>query len=156
MKRSWKPLLCALACSAALVAAAADPVGMGTFRLDPAKSSFSPGPPPQSLTTTFQPEGNKVTWKSERVGADGKASSATYTGSYDGKEYPITGSPTADAIILKRIDAYTTERINKKGGQVVTTERRVVAKDGKSYVTTVTGKTAKGEPIAIKMHFDKQ
>src|SRR5690349_6067650 len=105
MKRSWKPLFCALACSAALVAAAADPVGMGTYKLDPAKSKFNPGPPPKSLTTTFQADGNKVKWKSERVGPDGKASTATYTAAYDGKDYPMEGSPNADTVVLKRIDA---------------------------------------------------
>ena len=155
MKGLWKPALWALAGAAGL-ALAADPIGMGTFKMDPSKSTFNPGPPPKSLTTTFQPDGNKVKWKSERVGADGKTATATYHAAYDGKPYPIEGSPTADTVVLKRIDAYTSERVNMKGGQVVTTERRVVAKDGKSYFTTVTGKTAKGEPIDIKMHFDKQ
>jgi hypothetical protein len=129
---------------------------MGTWKMNPSKSTFSPGPAPKSLVTTFEPDGKSVKWKSERIGADDKAATATYTGVYDGKEYPLVGSPTADAIVLKRIDAYTTERINKKGGEVVTTERRVVAKDGKSYVTTVTGKTAKGEPVAHRMYFEKQ
>jgi hypothetical protein len=46
--------------------------------------------------------------------------------------------------------------VNKKDGKVVSTETRVVAKDGKSYTTTVKGKTAKGEPIDVRMVFDKQ
>jgi hypothetical protein len=59
-------------------------------------------------------------------------------------------------VVLRRIDAFTTERVNKKDGRIVSTETRVVAKDGKSYTTTVKGTTAKGEPIDTRMVFDKQ
>jgi hypothetical protein len=68
----------------------------------------------------------------------------------------VKGSPTADAVVLRRIDARTTERVNKKDGKVASTERRVITKDGKSYTTTVKGTTAKGEPIDTVMVFDKQ
>jgi len=79
-----------------------------------------------------------------------------YTASYDGKDYPLKGSSIYDAVALRRIDAHTTERLNKKDGKVVNTERREVAKDGKSYVTTVKGKTAKGDTIDTRMVFEKQ
>lgn len=148
-------LLAAFAAAASFAATASDR-GMGTWKLNVEKSTFNPGPPPKALTTTFEPDGSGVKWKSERATADGKAQVATYTAKYDGKDYPITGSPTADAITLKRIDANTTERVNKKGGKAGTTERRVVAADGKSYVTTVTGTTADGKPISHRMVFDKR
>jgi hypothetical protein len=61
-----------------------------------------------------------------------------------------------DAVSLRNIDVYTTERVNKKDGKVVSTETRVIAKDGRSYTTTVKGTTAKGEPIDHRMVFDKQ
>ena len=130
-------------------------VGLGTWKLNVEKSKFSPGPPPKSVTTRFEPAGKAVKWSSDRIDAEGKAFRAEYTGEYDGKDHPLKGSPTADTISLRRIDALTTERINKKGGKVVSTETRTVAKDGKSYTTTVKGTTAKGEPIDHVMVFDK-
>ena len=133
-----------------------DAVGLGTWKLNVEKSKFSPGPAPKSITTKFEAAGKSVKWTAERVGPDGKVIASEFTADYDGKDYPLKGSPTADAVSLRRIDAMTTERINKKDGKVVSTETRVVAKDGKSYTTTVKGTTAKGEPIDNRMVFDRQ
>lgn len=145
----------ASAASTSVWAQAADP-GMGTWKLNPGKSKFSPGPAPKDLTTTFEPSGKAVKWRAQRTGPDGKPQTAEFTGYYDGKEYKIAGSPTADAVILRRIDAMTTERVNKKDGRIVTTERRVVAKDGKSYTTTVKGTNANGTPVDHRMVFERQ
>jgi hypothetical protein len=155
---TWKCIAtaAAMAVCATAWAQAPDASGMGTWKLDAAKSRFNPGPAPESLVTTFEPAGERVNWKSERRLPDGKLQTATYSAAYDGKEYPITGSPTADVVVLRRIDARTTERVNKKAGKVGTTEVRSVAADGKSYTTTVKGTTAKGEPIDHLMVFDKQ
>ena len=132
------------------------PVGAGTWKLNVEKSKFSPGPAPKSVTTQFEPAGKGVRWTSTRIAGDNKSFLSEFTADYDGKDYPLKGSPTADAVALRRIDALTTERVNKKEGKVVSTEIRKVAKDGKSYTTTVKGTTAKGEPIDILMVFDKQ
>ena len=139
--------------STALAAGAA---GDGNWKLNAQKSSFSPGPAPENLMTTFETSGDTVKWKSSRMGNDGKPAVATFEAKYDGKDYPVSGSPTADTVTLRRIDGRTTERVNKKAGRVVTTERREVAADGKSYVTTVTGTTSDGKPVNNRMVFDRQ
>jgi hypothetical protein len=152
-------LAMAIAASMCLAAWAQSPeatTGMGTWKLNIEKSRFNPGPAPKGLVTRFEPSGKGVSWTAERTLADGTTTKASYTGLYDGKEYPLSGSPTADAIVMRRIDGRTTERINMKAGKVVTTERRTVAADGRSYTTTVKGTTAKGEPIDHLMVFDKQ
>ena len=124
-------------------------VGVGTWKLNVEKSKFSPGPAPKSLTTKFEPDGKGVKWKVERTAADGQVTVSEFTAQYDGKDYPLKGSTTVDAVSMRRIDPLTTERVNKKDGKVVSTETREVAKDGKSYITTVKGTTAKGEPIHL-------
>ena len=51
----------------------------------------------------------------------------------DGKDAPVSGThPNADTIAAKRIDAHTLELVNKKGGKVTTTQKNVVAGDGKT------------------------
>jgi len=130
--------------------------GDGSWKLNVQKSSFDPGPAPQDLMTTFQTQGDTVRWKSERAGMDGKKAVATYEAKYDGKDYPLIGSPTADTVSLRRIDERTTERVNKKGGKPLTTERREVSADGRSYTTIVTGTTADGKPVNTRMVFDRQ
>jgi hypothetical protein len=137
-------------------APAQDTSGMGTWKLNAEKSKFNPGPGPNNLTTKFEPSGNGVKWSSERIGADGKPVVSEYTAQYDGKDYPFKGNPGIDAVALRRINATTTERVNKKGGKLVSTEVREVAKDGKSYTTTIKGTSADGTVFDNRMVFDKQ
>jgi len=39
------------------------------------------------------------------VAPDGTSTTTVYTANFDGKDYPLTGSPIADMVSLKRIDA---------------------------------------------------
>ena len=52
----------------------------------------------------------------ERVAADGSKTATSYTTNYDGKDVPLTGSATTDTVSLKRINATTVERTDKKAG----------------------------------------
>ena len=121
-----------------------------------AKSKYDPGPPPQSQTLKVDAvgKGEKVT--SETVTADGKKVTVTYTANFDGKDYPLTGSALgADKVSLKRIDARTTERIDKKDGKPVVTIRRVVSADGKTMTATSKGTNAEGKPTNNVAVFEK-
>jgi hypothetical protein len=102
--------------SVALGLAAADPA-IGTWKLNVAKSKYSPGPVPKSATVTYEVSGDGVKRTGETVTADGQTTSFSYTAQYDGKEYPVTGNPNADTIVLKRINDYTSESTLKKGGK---------------------------------------
>jgi hypothetical protein len=129
-----------LSFSAALWAAD-DPL-MGTWKLDVAKSSYSSGAPPQSTISSYEPYGKDgFRFTSDTVNAQGKASHISYVSEYDGKDYPITGDPARDSNSAKRIDLYTHLITNKKNGNVTTTSRRVVSKDGKTLTITTTGTT---------------
>ena len=147
-----------IAVFAAMAMGAAANEGMGTYRMNPAKSKFSPADgAPKSAVATFERAGKdavKVTV--DQVGADGKAVKYTYTAGYDGKEVPITGFPAADKTTLKRIDPYTTVRTDTKGGKVISTMTRTVAKDGKSMTVDIKATTPKGDPVAHKVVFDRQ
>jgi hypothetical protein len=63
----------------------------GTWKLNVAKSKFSPGPAPKSLTVKWEAAGQGVRLTSEGVTADGKPMSGGYTANYDGKDYPMVG-----------------------------------------------------------------
>jgi len=130
---------------------------IGTWKLNVAKSKYDPGPAPQSQTLKVDAvgKGEKVT--SETVTADGKKVTVTYTANFDGKDYPLTGSALgADKVSLKRIDARTTERIDKKDGKPVVTIRRVVSADGKTMTATSKGTNAEGKPMNNVAVFEKQ
>ena len=137
-----------------LSAQGADP-RIGTWKLNVAKSQYNPGPPIQSLTVKVEPAGQGGKVSTEGVSADGTRTATQYTANFDGKDYPLTGSPAADAVALKRIDARTTERTDKKAGTVAQTLRRVVSQDGKTMTVTVKGKDAQGQDMNNVLLFEK-
>ena len=146
----------ALATDVANLAAQARDPRIGTWKLNVAKSKFSPGPAPQGLTLNVElsGQGEKVT--AEFVNPDGTRTTSQYTAKFDGKDYPLTGSQVADRVSLKRIDARTTDRTDKKGGKVAQTLRRVVSQDGKTMTVTVKGTNAQGQKVNNVVVFDKQ
>ncbi len=149
--------LAAFAATASNVSAQSKNIGMGTWKLNLEKSKYSPaGFAPKSLTATFEPAGKGVKLNTEGIGPDGKPAATEYTANYDGKDVPLKGSPVADTVSLKRVNALTTVRTDKKDGKVVQTLTRKIAKDGKSFTVAVKGKTAKGEPINHLLVFEKQ
>jgi hypothetical protein len=130
---------------------------VGTWRLNVAKSKYSPGPPPKSQTTTYEAagQGYKVSVKSEP--ASGPVQQWSYTTNLDGKDSPVTGNnPNADMLAVKRIDAHTLETVNKKGGKTTTTQRNVVAADGKTRTVTTTGMDGQGQKVNNVAVYEKQ
>jgi len=136
-------------------AQAGDP-RIGTWKLNVEKSKFSPGPAPQSQTVKVEAAGEGEKAITEGINAAGAATKTEYTAQYDGKNYPLTGSQNADTVSLKRIDARTTVRTDKKGENVVTTLTRVVSEDGKTMTVTVKGTNAQGQAVDTVAVYDKQ
>jgi len=89
----------------------ADPAA-GTWELNLTKSKFSPGPPPQSLARTFEVTGDDVKYTLKGINDRGKPTLVQFTAKYDGKDYPVTGSPDYDAISLRRVDAVEGQAVN--------------------------------------------
>lgn len=132
---------------------------IGTWKLNLAKSTFDPGPPPRSRTVTIEQVGEGVKWAIEEVDAKGNLITVVEMPKFDGKDYPSTVSPTPDAytVAFKRIDAYTLEETVKKAGKVFATWRQVVSQDGRVRTATrLTGTNASGQPVHDVMVFDRQ
>lgn len=146
-------LLVALALN---VSAAAPDQQSGTWKMNPAKSKYSPGPAPKSITVKIDSDADNIKLSSDGIDAAGNPTHVEYTAKYDGKDYPITGVPNADTVGLERIDASTTESTVKKAGEVVMTVRSVVSKDGKTRTSTFKGKDAQGQDVNNVVVYDKQ
>ena len=128
----------------------------GTWKLNVAKSKYSPGPPPKEGTLTVEtiPNGLKITIHG--TDAEGKPVQMEFSPKYDGKDVPATGMPGTDTISMKKIDDHTVEAIGKKDGKPVMTTKSVVSKDGKTRTTTQKGTNAKGEKVNNTIVYDKQ
>src|SRR5262245_9541009 len=133
----------------------ADPV-IGTWELNLAKSKFSPGTAPKSETRTYVAAGSEIKASSKGADSEGKLTSSQWTVAYDGKEHPEIGNPDADSLLVKRIDAFTTEYTEKKAGKVVITGTRVISRDGKVMTLTTKGTNAKGQAINEVVVYEKR
>jgi hypothetical protein len=158
MKSVLATLTCAalLAVSASALAARgpADPV-LGTWKLNLEKSSAATLP--RSETRSYAPaDGGGITLTFKRVSADGKEISAQTTYKYDGKDYPVTGSPDFDAVSVKRIDAHTVESTRKLMGKPVGTTTRTVSKDRKTLTLLAKLTNSKGEATSSTLVYDRQ
>jgi hypothetical protein len=149
--------LAALVASALLLAQAPVPnvanvanvasVMPGRWTLDVSKSTFSPGPAPRSQHAVLTAVPNGIRTVADRVEVDGKTTHFEWTGTFDGKDQPVTGDPARDAVSVRKLDDYRIEVTNKKAGKVTTVLRAVYAKDGKSRTETVTGTNAQGQKV---------
>src|SRR5688572_9605752 len=125
------------------VAQTPDP-GLGTWKLNVAKSKFTPGPAPKSSGVTFSAAGQGVKAVIEGIGPDGSKTHWEYTANFDGKPYPVTGNPDGDMVVAKRINANTIETSYTLKGKPTTVNRRVVSADGKTLTVTTTGTNGQG------------
>src|SRR5882724_1237498 len=133
--------------AAAAVCVAADNVHLGTWKLDEAKSKISAGAP-KNTTVVYEAAGDSVKVIVDGVGADGKPSHNEWTGKFDGKDYPLTGDPTADTRSYKQIDPSTLELTNKKAGKIILSGTITVSADGKTRTVVASGTDASGKAIS--------
>jgi hypothetical protein len=136
-------------------ALAADPA-VGTWKLNPAKSTFSPGPAPKSQTRTYVEgsQGIKLTIKT--TAADGKESVATLAFKEDGKPYPVSGNPDFDMLSVTRAGPATVHSTQTKAGATVGSGVRSVSKDGKTLTFKQKGTHADGVKYDDVSVYDRQ
>jgi hypothetical protein len=132
---------------------------LGAWKLNVAKSKYSPGPLPyKSLTMIREASdtGVKTTISAQRI--DGSRINVSYTAKYDGIAYPVhdTGYPS-DTISMKQVDAnaFTSER-EKPGGKYHTKSLSVISNGGTTMINTLIGTDADGKPLMAWIVYEKQ
>ena len=98
---------------------------MGTWKLNEAKSKVPAGTAKNTMVV-YEAAGDNVKVTVDGVDGNGKPTHNEWTGKFDGKDYPLTGDPTANTRSYKKIDNH------KKDGKVVAIGRVVISADGKS------------------------
>ena len=152
--RLWKLVVGTLAVSVALWAA--DPI-LGTWKLNLEKSKYGARPAPKSSTATFAAqEGGMIKYTADSIDDKSQATHTEWSAKLDGKEYPVTGSPTGDTVVGKQISARTIEWTVKKEHKIVVTGKSVISKDGKTLTTVWSGTDEKGQTQSWTAVSDKQ
>jgi hypothetical protein len=101
----------------------------GTWRFDPHRSKFST-PPPQSWIQQITISGNEISVREEIVRAGGPPMTVSVHAQFDGKDYPVSGSPGADSIAYSRVSEREIVGTGKKNGAVTLKEAIRLNEDG--------------------------
>ena len=161
MKLMVRSIVASVACVALVslltgaASAQSDPQ-VGVWKLNVAKSTFSPGPAPKSGNTTIEAAGAGAKVVVDQVIADGSKRHWEFTANYDGKDSPVTGNPDVDTVARTRLNPTTVQTIAKKGGKVTTTQTSAVSSDGKTRTVTTKGVNASGQQINNVAVYERQ
>jgi hypothetical protein len=142
----------------ASVASAQGELRVGTWELNLAKSTFSPGPPPRRQTLTFRAAGPQWVALLQGVDASGTPINPDMNNlaiTFDGKDHP-TANLDYDTTAWKRSSPNKYEVIRKRAGKIVLTSINILSNDGKTMTITTTGHNAAGQAINNVRVYDKQ
>jgi hypothetical protein len=117
--------------------AAGDPL-LGTWKLDPAKSTFV-GAAPADRTMTFEKvkDGIRHTIRTTGGGRGGEERyTLTYTFNVDGKDYKPDVSMPLDSVSFHQLDSNTVERDGKDRGRVIDKVVYKISPDGSTMTMT--------------------
>ena len=154
MKASRSLIALGMVLMLATAAFAAPDPNVGTFKLNEAKSKIPAG---ASMNTqvTYTAEGDQYKCVTEGKDGKGNALHSEWTGKFDGKDYPVTGEPSADTRSVKKTGS-TYAIVNKKGGKPTITGTVTFSKDGKTRTLVTKGKDDKGKPWTATYVFERQ
>ena len=126
---------------------------IGTWKLNEAKSKFGPGSG-KNTTVVYAPAGdNQVKVTTDGTDKDGKPSHTDWTGKFDGKDYPVTGTTEYDTRAYSPAGQQELTMTIKKGGKTVMTGKIQVSRDGKSRTVITSGSEPSMNVTAV---YDKQ
>jgi hypothetical protein len=121
---------------------------LGTWKLNVAKSKYSPGTATKSGTLKIEAAGAGIKFTVDTVGADGTVRHYVYSANFDGKDYPVAGnSANGDVVALTQVDANTMRTVNMKDGKVTVTQSSVVSGDQKTRTITSKGTNLLGQTV---------
>ena len=152
--------LCACTLSGRAAAQSKDDPSIGSWKLNVARSTFTPGPPIKGDTRSY--EVNDEGWlivQTETIQPDGRRTGVRFAAKFDGKAYPQIGrfAPTVTLITYQPVDKRTL-KYNQvdSNGTIVSTNTRIVSADGKTMTIEQKTTDASGRPVVNVELFERQ
>jgi hypothetical protein len=127
----------------------------GTWRLNVAKSKYTPGPAPKSSTLRLEAFAGGSKTVLDKVNADGSMTRNEVSAMFDGKEYEVRGAAAPTTRAYKSADRGY-EFVTRVSGKVTTTTRVVASADGKTLTATQTGTNAQGQAVNNVLVYERQ
>jgi hypothetical protein len=148
-------LACLLLIPSLASGAEADPL-LGTWVMDPAKSTFKPGPGFKSQTRVFTslPDGTQMTVTG--VAGDGTPVKGGGTYRLDGRDYPLKGIPGFDSVTMMRMGALKLSGVAKAKGQQMGRFTFTVSEDKRTMTLYFKGLDANEQPFENTLVFSRK
>lgn len=127
----------------------------GTWKLNPARSKYTAGAPAREETVTVSDAGGMETVEVNGTGPDGSPMTGRSTTPLKGGKGTITESPW-DGISVRVATRNVRDVTYMKGGKAMMHLHVVVARDGKTLRSTVSGMNPQGQRVAGVSVFEKQ
>jgi hypothetical protein len=133
---------------------AADPF-VGTWNLNTAKTKYTTGTPPKSVTLVIEEQGTNLQVTATGTNSDGSPISAKFT-------LPVNGGMGSvqegdfNGVMSKRISADVRENSYTKDGKELRSRHIAISKDGKTMTSKVKGTNTAGSPVVGVDVYDKQ
>jgi hypothetical protein len=137
-----------------------DDPSIGAWKLNVAKSTFTPGPAIKGDTRSY--EVNEAGWlfvTTETVQPDGSRTGVRFAAKFDGKPYPQIGrfAPTVTLITYEPVDKLTLKYTQRDtSGKITSTNTRTVSADGKTMTIEQKTTDASGRPVVNVELFERQ
>lgn len=129
---------------------------MGTWKLNVAKSKYSPDPHYKSQTMKYEPTDGGFKLAVDTVPPEGQPNHNETVAKADGKDYPVKGGQNVSTRAFTRIDARTWQVVDKLNGKVTLTRKEVVSADGKTLTRIDKGTNAQGQTVNSVVIYDRQ
>jgi hypothetical protein len=127
---------------------ASDNSFLGTWKLNTAKSKYSPGPAPKEVTVKFEQDGDKIRRVATGTKGDGSSINEDSSIPWDGKDHLVSKpSEPPTTVAVTQVNARTVNAVVKHDGKVTDTIHAVVSKDGKTVKSTDHGVNEKGQKV---------
>ena len=130
---------------------------VGTWQLNPAKSTRRAEPSPYKRVTTrieAWEDGLKVSY--DMVGTRGGVTHMEWTGRFDGRDYAVQGVDYVLTNAYRRLDERRYEIGIKVDGQPVAAATATVAPDGKTLTVVTMEKDAQGRTVMTTSVYDRR
>ena len=148
-----------LALAVSVSAQSKDDPSIGTWKLNVAKSKFTPGPPIKADTRSYEWKDGWLIVTTETTQPSGEKTGVRFAAKFDGKEYPQIGrfAPTVALISYQPVDKRTLKyTVRDTAGKVTSTNTRTVSADGKTMTIEQKSTDANGRPVLNVELFERQ
>ena len=125
----------------------------GTWQLNREQSDIPPVT--KSQVVVLETDGVSVKMREILVNDKGESLTISFNGKFDGRDYPVSGTPFADTVSYRLLAPNTIEGVAKKNGVVVVKEMAMLSDDGKTLRVTYVSVDGEGNSLTSHGVFER-